>query len=613
MSRKAMPLMELNTCERIRPERPRNTIQKLVWMPSSQFHLDFVGICEDEGLNPRTALRRLLRLYEGCHYHEAAGFLMRLPNYTLRATFSDIPIDLLIETLPHSLVLLEALYVRLIELGVRDTKVLRLEQLLWKIVGLMSTVQNSFNLKAWARLLTILHRAAPSIRAVLIYRWRALEQAIEGLGKHGLILSKPKSSASDTSTNNGNATSNLVPLRVALREELEMRSEACKHALHKIENLEKHAGVHKGDQGMHAASHQRQLSLKYYEVQQRLIDNQGLLNILEKTRGEHLDLLLKELKSRVEQDKEALRQWTALHKIIAAQEISITNAKNPPPLATRLLEFSRGCAVALQLMNGDGTVDLNNPFNINNYDDDEEEEASSSSAGYHTDESCSPSPESGSNCITDEALQGLPCSDVEAEQLRERYALLYSQGNLHTLDALNNLEPLKNAFELKLKILYSVVILSWRHAGILQASRRVEALKILNGSNAQSQLSAPADLEDSIRHQLATVGAQSGIREVGHQVVTQLDRILYDFPCLKNSSEMKKYALSCSRLAWTCLSRATPLVLDDNRSIEFRREIHVRHHSSPKPTGNRIKAVLWPALREGLQGPFLHKAVVLTY
>jgi hypothetical protein len=103
------------------------------------------------------------------------------------------------------------------------------------------------------------------------------------------------------------------------------------------------------DQGVQAASHQRQLSLKYSEIQQRLIDNQSLLNSLEKAGGAcSLENLLAELKLRVEQDKEALRQWTALRKSTSGP----SNAKNPP-LAARLLQFSRGCALALQFMNED--------------------------------------------------------------------------------------------------------------------------------------------------------------------------------------------------------------------------------------------------------------------
>ncbi|XP_016841349.1 uncharacterized protein LOC100122845 [Nasonia vitripennis] len=624
MSRRTAPLVSLNSCERIRPERPRNAIQRLVWVPGSQFHVGFAGgVGEDEGSNPRMALRRLLRLYEGRQYREAAGFLMRLPQYTLRAALPDIPIDLLIDTLPHSLVLLEALYARLLELGVRDAQVLRLEQLLWKVVGLLSNTQDHFHLRAWARLLSALNRAAPSARTALISRRRALERAVEGLGKHGLVPANKtcggsSSSSGESVSPSSCSTSNLVPLPVALKEQLEMRAEAYKLALHKIESLGKHAGLHKGDQGVQAASHQRLLGLKYSEVQQRLIDNQSLLNTLERTRDEELDRLLVELKARVEQDKEALRQWTALRKCEAGahqkESNAVSESKNTQSLAARLLLFSRGCAMALQLMNGgDCTLDSNNSSTMGEYDEEEEEEEeSSSSAGYHTDESCSPTPEPNRGTTQGETLQGLACPDVTVDRLRERYAALYSQANLHTLDALDSLEPLKDAPELKAKILYSIVVLSWRLAGILQASRRIEALKVLNGGNSQSQASAPPDLEDCIRRQLATIGAQSGAREVAHQVTSQLERTLHDFPCLRNSAEVRKYALSCSRLAWVCLARTTPLVLDVAQGVEFRREVHARHHSSPNPNGSRIKAVLWPGLREGCQGPYLHRAVVVT-
>ncbi|XP_023289516.1 uncharacterized protein LOC105698426, partial [Orussus abietinus] len=282
---------------------------------------------------------RLLRLYEGRQYREAASFLMRLPTYTLRAALPDIPIDLLIETLPHSLAMLEALYSRLTELNLEDPKTLKLDQVLWKAVYLISTTQDHFHLRIWSKLLGAITRIAPNSRNTLVTRRRALERAVEGLGKHGLV---PSSQNSHSGSPNAQ---NLVPLPNALKEELEARNEAYKLALHKIENFGKH-GAHK-DQGVQAASHQRQLSLRYSEVQQRLIDNQSLLNTLEKASNLTLENLLDELKRRVEQDKEALRQWTALRKTNVCP-----NAKNPA-LAAGLLQFSRGCGLALQLMSED--------------------------------------------------------------------------------------------------------------------------------------------------------------------------------------------------------------------------------------------------------------------
>ncbi|XP_015594907.1 uncharacterized protein LOC107267552 [Cephus cinctus] len=602
MSRRTLPFVGLNSCERIRPERPRNPIQRLVWS-GAQFQVGHLDPVEDEASNPRMALRRLLRLYEGRQYREAAGFLMRLPGYTLRAALPDIPIDLLIETLPHSLALLEALYSRLSELNVDDAKILRVEQVLWKVVHLVSSTQDHFHVRIWAKLLAALQRLAPTSKNALATRRRALERAVEGLGKHGLVPS-----ARSKHSENAN-TQNLVPLPIALKEELELRTEAYKLALHKIESFGKHAGSHK-DHWVQAASHQRQLSLKYSEIQQRLIDNQSLLNTLEKTSSLSFENLLDELKRRVEQDKEALRQWAPLRK----SDGSSTSSNKNPALAARLLQFSRGCGLALQLMSE------NNPQELhleNNVLDDYEEE--SSSAGYHTDESGSPTPEPevrNESVDGQENFQNIHIGQPSVEQLTERYGALYAQAHLHTLDALDALDSLKDTPDLKAKILYSVVVLSWRLAGMIQSSRRLEALKILNGINGQpmgtSNVSVSTEMDNCIRHQLATAGVQTGAQEVAKQVVNQLERTLYDFPCLRGCTEIKQYAANCSSLAWICLARTTPLVLDVAQGVEFRREVHARHHASTDPNGARIRSVLWPGLREGCQGPCLYKAVVLT-
>lgn len=98
-----------------------------------------------------------------------------------------------------------------------------------------------------------------------------------------------------------------------------------------------------------------------------------------------------------------------------------------------------------------------------NLGDDYEEE--SSSAGYHTDESCSPTPEpvvaSNREALgAAENRSDLTPAGVTAERLAERYGALYAQANLHTLDALDALESFKDAPDLKAKILYSVVVVS---------------------------------------------------------------------------------------------------------------------------------------------------------
>lgn len=145
---------------------------------------------------------------------------------------------------------------------------------------------------------------------------------------------------------------------------------------------------------------------------------------------------------------------------------------------------------------------------------------------------------------------------------------------------------------------------------MIQTSRYLEAVKILNGTAATAQ--AAPELEECVKRQLASSGARTGSWEVAEQVISQLERALYDFPCLRGCVEVKIYATACSGLAWACLARPTPLVLDVAQALEFRRDVHLRHHASPNSHGTRIKTVLWPGLRERCQGACLHKAVVLT-
>uniref|UniRef100_A0A0C9RAY3 GlpV protein n=1 Tax=Fopius arisanus TaxID=64838 RepID=A0A0C9RAY3_9HYME len=490
----------LNSCERIRPERSRNPgIQRLVWQDTSangacgsrvHFHVyDGIQSEDFEVTNPRVALRRLLRLYEGRQYREAANFLGKLPRYTLASTLPNIPVDLVIETLPRSLALLEALYQRFGEMeniNQNDLmRLLRVDQVLWKIIHLISQSPDNRGLRIWAKLLLTLSRVSPNARTLVANRKKSLDQAIEGLGKHGPI---PCSVRSGEKRIGHSVETHLLPLTSKLREELELRIDAYKLALHKIENLGKDAiRRSKGDpHGLRSASHQRLLSLRYSEVQQRLIDNQSLLNTLEKGVGRNLEELSNELSRRVEQDKEALRQWTSLRKT-SGEKFRCGDSKEQPALASRLLQFSKACGLALQLMNGmpgstESTSSWCGEFFSTVIEDERYDVTAteSSSAGYHTDDSCSPTPEPTvdyhrclenasdyrENDATRVVKPGLLVSIgnsqsffmMTVEDLTDTYVSLYTRAHLHTLDALDALEPLKDATDLKFKILFSVLV-----------------------------------------------------------------------------------------------------------------------------------------------------------
>lgn len=100
------------------------------------------------------------------------------------------------------------------------------------------------------------------------------------------------------------------------------------------------------------------------------------------------------------------------------------------------------------------------------------EEEESSSAGYHTDESCSPTPEiTNSRVIVVQQQSDYPLDaavdfqtayfyKLTARQLTDKYSALYAHAQLNTLRALDSLPQLKEASDLKIKILYSIVVVS---------------------------------------------------------------------------------------------------------------------------------------------------------
>ena len=92
-----------------------------------------------------------------------------------------------------------------------------------------------------------------------------------------------------------------------------------------------------GNKAPIAQSHQRQLSLKAQEIQERLIKNKTLLNVIEPTlENTSLEVLLGILQQRIELDKECLFQFTQVKK-----ESHL--AKTEQSVAPILMRYQRGC------------------------------------------------------------------------------------------------------------------------------------------------------------------------------------------------------------------------------------------------------------------------------
>lgn len=293
--------------------------------------------------SPRVALQRILFLYENGEHREAANFMRRLNFPTFKSILPQLPADIFIESMPHSLPILEALYAKLfLQSKASDNLIsranaLRPEAVVWQLVKFFASQEEELQpagqmrwefcgpfISSCKRLLSVLLAAEPRARRVLHERKKSLMKAIEGLGQHGLV---------------GTSEGGLVNLHLALKQEFEKVQKSYVGALLKLENLSltSKTNVENGKKAPIAQSHQRQLSLKSQEIQERLIKNKTLLNVVEPTlENTSLEVLLGILQQRIELDKECLFQFTQVKK-----ESHLSKAEQS--VAPILMRYQRGC------------------------------------------------------------------------------------------------------------------------------------------------------------------------------------------------------------------------------------------------------------------------------
>ncbi|XP_044753467.1 uncharacterized protein LOC123312938 [Coccinella septempunctata] len=271
--------------------------------------------------SPRLVLRRVLVLSEGRQFREAAQALQKLGASSIAAVAADLPLDLLVEGLPHSAQLLETLFNKLIASGQRPN--INAEQVVWQLVRLFASLDDPTLKTKVFRLAKALFDYQPDFHRLLTQRRKSLDQAIQGLGCHGLMQE----------------ASGLTHLHVALKNELSRHIDAYKTALHRLDELHL---VTSDSKKPVDASHQRLLNLHHHDVQQRLIDNKTILTILDKQALQQLRPLIDTLATRVQNDKEALFCISQIKKLHPVDE--------QIPVAKLLMSFSKGCGAVLDLM-----------------------------------------------------------------------------------------------------------------------------------------------------------------------------------------------------------------------------------------------------------------------
>ncbi|XP_056637011.1 uncharacterized protein LOC130445426 [Diorhabda sublineata] len=489
--------------------------------------------------SPRLILRRVMVLAEGRQFREAAAVLQKLGPNTIAAVAGELPLDLLVEGLPHSAQLLETLFNKLIVSGQRPN--INADQVIWQLVRLLASHDDPTLKTKVAKLAKALLEYQPNFHMEILSRKKALEQALQGLGCHGLTPN----------------VSGLTHLHAALKTELQLHIDVYKSALHRLDELHLISVDNKKPVD---ASHQRLLSLKLKEVQQRLIDNKTLLTILDKPALKQLEVLVGTLSDRVQNDKEALFCVSQLKRLQPVPE--------DIPVATVLMSFSRGCGALLDLMQIP-----HSPCH--------------SDTGYH--------------------------SETENEQdigkdVISKYESLYRQYRPRALEALNSMPDLMHATQLKSKILFSVVVLAFRTCKTLREHKLLQTYRTLNLDPHSTKF---LSLRLEVMRCLAASAESYPLQEAENQVLGLVCETLKEYKCLEECQELRRYAEEATKIAWQLVCQVPPYELDTDfqTPVRLHPEKHQRHHTSSR-SSDIVRGFLWPALMS--ESNYVYKAVVVT-
>lgn len=345
--------------ERIKPEKvPRQRVQK-IWrnvrwhesFPDDALSMDVTDI------TPHFALRKIALLFETKKFSECASLIRRLNCVTLSSILKEVPVDVLHDSLPQSLTILEALYVKLFETMESPSdfprEELHCDQLLQRLVA-MFAAQSSLNNKhdknsnsvypSCRNILRVVTWIEPGIRRNLRLKKRDLDKCLRHLGRHGLVES---------------SEDGLMNIHDALKIELEKVAAQYKSALQKLDELSLSAKHPMGSSVTFGpapalSSHQRLVQISRNDVQERLIKNRTIYNIAEPGVGNQcLRKLIHILEKRIEYDKMVLFHDTETRKMCRHSEDD-----ESVQLSTNLKQFSQGYTTVLQLLKEVADEDL---------------------------------------------------------------------------------------------------------------------------------------------------------------------------------------------------------------------------------------------------------------
>ncbi|KAK3094616.1 hypothetical protein FSP39_004077 [Pinctada imbricata] len=700
--------------ERIRPEKvPRQRVQK-IWrnVRWAQSFPDETETMESGDLTPNFALRKIALLFETKKYDECATLIRRLNCVTLNNILTEVPIDVLLDTMPMSLGVLESIYVKIYDTNPDPfpKEQLCMDMLLKRMVACFAKLSQPGNrmekncnkyYPSCRNILRIILLVEPNVRSIIKEKKKALDKCLKHLGQHGLV---------DTSGGS------LMNLHDALKLEFEKTVSQYRSALQKLDEMSlstkhPHSSSVTFGKAPTEASHQRLMQMARAEVQSRIIKNKTLYNIVEPAlTNQYLKKLIHVLEKRIDFDKVALFHDTELRKF------SSDDVSDDAYLSVVLRQFSQGYTIVLQLLkevtdheegpseDEDGGLvssdeDITSPLTnterlksftglngIVSYKGNgirpslisgpfpcQPQKFRSGTVNGHSNRpvivSHSLTPRSlpltnGNHQPTtsmeqlEEELSSLRSelqrSKEEIRKMKEReqdllkrlsdqtkvrfngnhsghfedishdaprtsdhvrqFGNLYTESRMEALDSLDKMPQFGELSVLKEKILFSVVVLSFRATQQAVHELRGKVRHILNLPHPDVRSSASdvisQHMEQHVTDYLRRSADRFDVSQTVKEVCSQLYATLYDYPVLKECNGLQKYVENCVKIAWGLSVQSPPfLIMYDSR--RFHSDLHTRFHTSDAGSDD-IKNFLWPSLTEGYGGPCVFKGVVVT-
>jgi len=296
-------------------------------------------------LTPDYALRKIAVLFETKKYSECASLIRRLNCVTLSSILGEVPIDVLHDSLPESLNILEALYVKLYDSTQNPEEFpkedIQIDQFLQKLTAMFAR-QSGLNNKheknsnsvypSCRSILKVITWVEPGTRRFIRTQKKALDKCLKHLGRHGLVES---------------SEGTLMNLHDACKIEFEKVVFQYRCALNKLEELNLSAKHPTGSSVIWGpaptfSSHHRLMQLHREDVQDRIIKNRTLHNLVEPAiMNQYLKKFIHILEKRIQYDKIILFHDTELKKKGKAEDQKY--------LSVSLKEFSQGRFFPLQI------------------------------------------------------------------------------------------------------------------------------------------------------------------------------------------------------------------------------------------------------------------------